>query len=120
MTLVFPRRHIFCRDDPPDAGPVVPMAVRIDYCNDRLFPGVLIEEVHGGFCRHDGCQGINNDVSRIADDDAHIRQIVAANLINPVGDFEKAMNIVKLRLAPQAGVDGVDRRLPGQKFVLVH
>ncbi len=50
-------------------------------------------------------QRIDQDAASGALDDAHIREIIAANLINAIRNLEQPVDVVELRLTPQTGID---------------
>ncbi|MGA3117238.1 MAG: hypothetical protein ABSF90_22695 [Syntrophobacteraceae bacterium] len=65
--------------------------------------GAIHERQGAGGCLY-GSEWVNQDTAAIALDYAHVRQVIAANLIDTVGNFEEAVIVVKLGLAPQAWI----------------
>src|SRR5208283_4604543 len=67
--------------------------------NDRdqraLTQGAIHERQGAGGCLY-GSEWVNQDTAAIALDYAHVRQVIAANLIDTVGNFEEAVIVVEL------------------------
>ncbi len=94
------------RDDALHAAPVVDVAVGINDGHDRFAADVLVDQVHPGFGCGGAQQRVYHHVAAIRFDDAHYRQVEAANLVDAVGDLEQpVVECIQPRYAPQAGVD---------------
>jgi len=65
---------------------------------------MLADERHGGGCGFLTSEGVDDDPSGIPFNDAHIGQIIAADLIDTVHDFEQTMLVVELFLTPETWI----------------
>jgi hypothetical protein len=72
---------------------------------------VLCDEVEGGLRRLSGDQRIEHDPASIALDERDVGQVIAAHLIDAVGDLEQPVVHVELGVAPEARIDRIRRRL---------
>ena len=78
----------------------------VDDGDDGLVAELLIDQLHAGLGRGRGQQRIHNHIPGVGFDDAHDRQIEAADLVDAVRHLEEAVIVgVEARLPPQAGVD---------------
>ena len=85
------------------------MRMRQDQAADRLFAQMLLGKRHGGRGRLTRRERIDDDPTALALDQRDVGDIKAAQLVNAVHHLEQANMGVELRMAPQAGVDGVGR-----------
>ncbi len=107
-------------DHPFYAGPVIGVAVGIDDGQDGPPAQVGVDQLHGRSRRIDRGEGVDDDITRGACDDPQIGQVVAPHLVDALRHLEKAVAVVEERLAPQAGVDGLQRSGPVQEGIPVH
>ena len=123
-------RDLGDRDHALDAAEVVEVAVGEDHRADRLRAERLLDQSPrggGGLLRG---QRVDDDPAGLALDDRHVRDVVAAHLMDAARHLEQAVQIVELRLAPQArvhargcfaGEERVGRRVPDDApFALDH
>ncbi len=88
---------------------MVDVAVGVDDGLEGPAASIGIVEVDrdpGRLCRN---KRIDDNDSLIAFDDGHVRQVLIADLINAVGDFEETADVGQLRLAPEARIDTIWR-----------
>ncbi|MNQ82288.1 hypothetical protein D3C85_973370 [compost metagenome] len=104
--------HVGFVHHPPHAAVVVHVAVGIDHSDYRLLGTVLIIEIQRRLGRFGGNQRVHDRQAFLAFDDGHVGQVQVAHLVDAVSDLKQTRDIQKLRLAPQAGVDGVWRIRP--------
>ena len=69
-----------------------------------------VDQFHRRFGGFRGGERVNNNPASIALNQRHIGQIIAANLVNPVADFEQAVKRIELGLPPQAWVHRIGAR----------
>ncbi|MNR00411.1 hypothetical protein D3C85_1161820 [compost metagenome] len=86
---------------------MVNVAVRIDHRDDGLLRPMLIVEIQRGLGGLGGNERVHDRQAVLAFDDCHVGQVQVTHLVDPVHDLEQAGNVQKLRLPPQAGVDGI-------------
>ena len=94
---------------------MIRMRVREDDRNNRLAGTVLVIEFHACFRGLGRKQRIDDDQAGVGFHDRHVRVVEAPDLVHAVGHLEETMEIVELRLTPQARIDGGGRRgqVPG-------
>ncbi|MNP80087.1 hypothetical protein D3C76_1780800 [compost metagenome] len=66
------------------------MAVGVNHRDHGLFRPVLIVEIEGCLGGFGGNQWVEDRYPVLTLNDGHVRQVIVANLIDPVGDFEQA------------------------------
>ncbi|MNQ71359.1 hypothetical protein D3C85_860230 [compost metagenome] len=98
-------------DNAAHAAEVVDMRVAIDHRDHRLLAQMLAHQFVGGLGRLGAHQRVEDDPAAVALDEGDVGEIVPAHLVDAVGDLEQAVLNVQLRVAPQAGIDAVRRRL---------
>lgn len=81
--------------------------MRLDHRDDGLLRSMLIEEIQRGLGGLGGNGRVHDRQAVLAFDDCHVGQVQVTHLVDPLHDLEQAGNIQKLRLPPQAGVDGI-------------
>ena len=92
------------RDHALDAAEVIDVAVREDHRGDRLRAERLLDEPPRGGGRLARGERVDHDPAGLPLDDRHVRDVVAAHLVDAARHLEQAVQIVELRLAPQARV----------------
>lgn len=81
--------------------------MRLDHRDDGLLRSMWIEEIQRGLGGLGGNGRVHDRQAVLAFDDCHVGQVQVTHLVDPLHDLEQAGNIQKLRLPPQAGVDGI-------------
>ena len=89
------------------AAEVVGVGVGVDHGGDRPLAEVLVGQRQARPRRRLDRQRVDDDPARVAGDERDVRDVVPARLPQPVVDLEQAVDVVQLRLAPQARVDRV-------------
>ena len=88
------------------AAEVVGVAVGVDHADDGSIAAVLPVEGKCRRCGLDGDQGVDHQDARVALDEADVRQVQAADLVDAGHDFEQPVHRTQPRLPPEAGMDG--------------
>src|SRR5688572_9819117 len=80
---------------------------------------MLADEFESGGGSLAGKERVEHDPARVALDEGNVGKVVAAYLVNAVGDLEQAVLHIELCVAPQARIDRVWRGLvqPDVAFV---
>jgi hypothetical protein len=105
-----PRRHdphAVCgsvRQHRAHAAEVIDVAVREDHRHDRVAPEVLTRERGRRGRALDARQRVDHDPARLPADPRHVRDVVAAHLVDPVRHLEEPVDPVQLGLAPERGI----------------
>ena len=102
-----PGLDVLLGDDPLHATEVVDVGVRVDHREDRALTAVLGVERERRRRGLLGDERVDDDHAGVALDDAHDRQVVAADLVDAGHDLEQAVLDQQLALAPQARIRGV-------------
>ena len=119
---------ILWRSHTGDTAKMVAMAVGEYHRDNRPVAERLVGQRQPGFCRSGRGKGVDNDPAGLAGDQGHLRQIIAANLVDAGHDLEQAVDAVELALPPERGIDGVGcvalqkfelARIPCDRAVLV-
>lgn len=92
--------------------------MRVDDSHDRSARTVGEVEVHAGARGGDGGERVDDDDAAGGFDDRHVGERETADLIDAVGDFEEAVDLVELRLPPQTGIDGGGRLLREERVMV--
>ena len=98
-------------DDAAHAAVVVDMAMAVDDGMDRSLAEMLGDQVVGRLGGFRGNQRIEHDPAGFGLHEGDVGQVIAAHLVDAVGDFEQAVQHVQLGIAPQARIDRVRRGL---------
>ena len=98
----------------PHAGEVVDVAVGEDHRHHRRGVEMLARQRERGAGGLDAGQRIHDDPAGLAADHRHVGEVVAAHLVDAVGDLEEPVDVVERRLPPEAGI-GARRRFPCSK-----
>ncbi|MNM79910.1 hypothetical protein D3C81_918580 [compost metagenome] len=94
-------------DHPAHAAEVVGVGVAVEHRDHRALAQVLIGQVERSPGRFRREQRVEDDPAAVALDEGDVGDVVAAHLVDAVGDLEQAVLHVQLGVAPQAGVDRV-------------
>jgi hypothetical protein len=96
-------------DDALDTAKVVDVGVGVDHRGYRPLAPMLPVEGERGSGGLLGDQRVDHDDAAVAFDEADVRQIMAAHLVDAGHDFVQPVLGQQLALAPQARVGGVGR-----------
>ena len=115
------RAHVRLVHDAADAAPVVAMIVRVDHGRDRqpLAP-MLLEQLPGGAGHLARDRHVENDPPRSSADEADLRQVEAAYLINARDDLVEPVIVVQPRNPVQRGMNAVELFLLVDEFEPLH
>jgi AcrR family transcriptional regulator len=103
-----------------DPAKMIAVVMGVDDGADGFPRPVLVIEIERGARGFGGGQRVDDDQRAVALDDGHVGDVEAAHLVDAVGDLEKAVDGIELRLPPQARVDAVGRRFLLQELVGLH
>ncbi len=113
------RLDVVVADDPLHPAEVVDVRVRVDHRHHGPRAAMLLVQREGGCSGLLADQRVDHDHAGLALDDAHHRQVEAAQLVDARHHLEQAVADQELSLAPQARMGGVGRRF-AQELVRVH
>src|SRR5690606_21435262 len=94
------------------AAIVVDVTVSVDDGFDGFLPAVGVVEVYRDLRCLGGDERIDDGDAFLALDYAHVRQVLIADLVNAIGDFEESRNARELRLPPETRIDRIGRLGP--------
>ena len=111
--LIFNRKCLVClilfRHHAGDAAKMVGVGMRDDDGLDREFTKILFDQLHGSLAALHTHQRVKDDPAGIALDNGEICHVIAADLIDAIRHFKKAIGVVVLRVLPEAGIYAVRR-----------
>ena len=102
-----PRGDVLVRQNSAYAAEVVGVRVGINNCVDGSRTEVLVNHRLGRGGIFLTRQRVNDDPASVPSQKGDIGDVESANLVDPVGDFEKSFDVVETCLTPQARVGGV-------------
>ena len=92
--------QIFFIGQSANAGEMVGMAMGGQNRLHRTFPEMAIDQLHRRVHRLSGGQRVNDNPARIALNESHIGEVIAAHLVNAFGHLKQAVNGIEARLPP--------------------
>lgn len=101
--------HFLLADDALDAAVVIDMGMAHHDARDGATPEVFGDELECGAGAFDAHERIEHDPAGIACHERDVGHVVAAHLVDAFDHFEEAVQVVELRVAPQARVGGSGR-----------
>jgi hypothetical protein len=110
------RVDIVLGHNPLHAAEMIDVAVGVDHRGNRPVTAVLAVQRQRRRRRLGRDQRVDDDDPGVALDDAHVGQVVAADLVDPAGHLEQALPGLQGGLSPQARMHRL-RRVPGQEAV---
>ena len=105
-----PARQIIFIGQRANTGKMVGMAVRRQNGFDGALAEMAVDQLHRRIHCFGGGQRVNHNPTRIAFDESHIGEVIAAHLVNALGHLKQAVNGIQACLPPQAGVHRVGTR----------
>jgi len=111
-------RHVGLVHHAAHAAVVVHVAVRVDHRAHRPLAAVPRVEGQAGGGHLGGDERVDHDEPAIALDQRHVGDVVAAHLVETLGDLEQAVVHVEPGMAPQARIDGGRRGLLVEEAVV--
>ena len=111
--LVFDRKRlvrlILFRHHAGDAAKMVGVGMRDDDGLDREFTKILFDQLHGSLTALHAHQRIKDDPAGIALDNGEVCHVIAADLIDAIRHFKKAIGMVVLCVLPETWIYAVRR-----------
>ena len=88
---------------------MVDVGMRDDDGLDREFTKILFDQLHGSLTALHAHQRIKDDPAGIALDNGKVCHVIAADLIDAIRHFKKAISVIVLRVLPETGIYAVRR-----------
>ena len=99
--------YVRLRGHTQHAAEMVEVAMGIDDCCDQSLAEMSVGQLEAGARGGGGGERVDDDPARLTCDERDVGDVVAACLPHTGRHLEQTVDVVQLRLAPQAGVHGV-------------
>ncbi len=110
--------HIRIAGDTLHPAVMIHMRVGIDDRHHRFAVDMFVIQRQSGGSGFHADQGIDDDQAGVTFHDRHVGKIEAADLMDAGGHFEQSGDVVEPLLPPEAGIDGIGRRLAAHEGVI--
>ena len=105
---------VFLSHNTGNTAEMVGVRVRNDDGLDRIFAQIFLYQLHCRLTAFHAHQCVEDDPACVTLDNSEVGHVVAPYLIDALADFKKSVDMIVLRVFPQAGVHAV-----GSLFVIV-